>query len=449
MKETNVVCPTPKQLELLTCPGNQILFGGARGGGKSFGMILDFINHFNKYGKDGNVRGLMLRKSLREMEQLISETKRLFTVIGFNYNEHKKTFTDLKGNTFIFGYCANDTDAENYQGSAYTWMGIDECGGWKGRLDHGTPICERFKNLTATLRSMKDPKIQIRMIVTANPGGKGSPWIMRNWHMEDRANVPTGKIITEDGFKKCFIPAVIDDNPYNLNDPNYQKRLEASGGRALVAAWKHGDWWTNIEGKFFNAENFEEFEVEENGLPKLAEGETVKLRFITADTAYKTAQENDYTVLIAYLKTNINLYILDVSKKKMEFPDLKKEVVRFQRKWNSDMVQVEDKASGQSLVQELKAGTNIAIKGMKVKGGLTERGQFCLPTVEALKVKVPPKDNAPWLNDFIDEVNAFPEGVHDDIVSALILGIEEFKRNSMDEYLNEMEKMYGIKKNAV
>jgi hypothetical protein len=57
-----------------------VLYGGARAGGKSFSMLLDWMRHAQAYGKEAN--GLILRKELVQLKDLIKESIRVYTPLG-------------------------------------------------------------------------------------------------------------------------------------------------------------------------------------------------------------------------------------------------------------------------------------------------------------------------------------------------------------------------------
>ena len=81
------------------------------------------------------------------------------------------------------------------------------------------------------------------------------------------------------------------------------------------------------------------------------------------------------------------------------------------------VILVEDKANGQSLIQELKYETALPIRPVAVDGDKVVRAQAVTPMIEAGKVFLP--ESAPWIADFLDELAAFPTGVHDDIVDSV------------------------------
>jgi Terminase RNaseH-like domain len=86
-------------------------------------------------------------------------------------------------------------------------------------------------------------------------------------------------------------------------------------------------------------------------------------------------------------------------------------------KWKPDRVLVEDKASGQSLIQELQNNSRLPVHAIKVDSDKVTRATAVTPLVEAGKVFLPA--DAPWLADFLEEVSSFPAAPHDDMVDAL------------------------------
>jgi predicted phage terminase large subunit-like protein len=86
--------------------------------------------------------------------------------------------------------------------------------------------------------------------------------------------------------------------------------------------------------------------------------------------------------------------------------------------WRSqpNAILVEDRASGQSLLQELKSATALPVIAVKVDSDKLSRAQAVTAIVEAGKVYLP--EEAPWLTDYIDELASFPTGLYDDAVDS-------------------------------
>lgn len=146
--------------------------------------------------------------------------------------------------------------------------------------------------------------------------------------------------------------------------------------------------------------------------------EAPKLKWIMQswDTAFKKGAENDYSVCTTWGCTNTGFYLLDRWKEKVDYPTLKKTAKGMAAKWCPRTILIEDKASGQSLIQDLKTGTNLPIIAVPVDSDKNTRAHAVTPTVEAGNVYLP--ESAPWLQDYIDEHAVFPNGSHDDEVDS-------------------------------
>ena len=141
-----------------------------------------------------------------------------------------------------------------------------------------------------------------------------------------------------------------------------------------------------------------------------------KTIIVSCDTAYKAGQLNDPSCFIAIGVTkDEDYYIIDVVNKRFDYPGLKKALVAFLDKHKPHKILIEDKASGQSLIQELSSTKYTPTKiNPKDYGGDKEvRFTNCTDTIEVGKVYLPEK--ADWLNEFEAQVTRFPKAPHDDM----------------------------------
>ena len=134
------------------------------------------------------------------------------------------------------------------------------------------------------------------------------------------------------------------------------------------------------------------------------------------DTAFKTKTANDYSVCTTWAECENGYYLLDVWKNRVEFPELKRMVVALAAKYRPHAVIVEDKASGQSLIQELQRDTKLPIIPVKVDVDKQTRAFAVTPLIQSGRVRLP--DDAPWLADYIASHAAFPNAAHDDDVDS-------------------------------
>ena len=148
------------------------------------------------------------------------------------------------------------------------------------------------------------------------------------------------------------------------------------------------------------------------------------------DCAFKTGQQNDYSVILVISETKSVLHIRLVSRGRWEYPELQRRAVALAAIWRPNAVLVEDAASGQSLIQSLKAETLLPILPVKPMGDKVSRANAVSPMVESGRVILP--TDAPWLSDFLEEVTSFPSAPHDDITDALTQALSYLRGSTFD-----------------
>ncbi|MBW1998600.1 MAG: phage terminase large subunit [Deltaproteobacteria bacterium] len=142
------------------------------------------------------------------------------------------------------------------------------------------------------------------------------------------------------------------------------------------------------------------------------------------DTGFKKGEENSYTVGQTWGIAKNGYYLIDQVRDRLEYPDLKRRIkVKYDR-FRPRIVLVEDKASGISVVQDLKRETKIPIKPVKVSSEQDKivRSQLASPAAEAGLIYLPEK--APWLDDYLDEMTAFPNSEFTDQADCTSQAIE-------------------------
>ncbi|MFG1303934.1 phage terminase large subunit [Xanthobacter autotrophicus] len=161
---------------------------------------------------------------------------------------------------------------------------------------------------------------------------------------------------------------------------------------------------------------------------RLPEREDYQTKIVQSwDTASKATELNDYSVGITALIHKDAIYILDVVRARLEYPALKKRVVAEKERWKADIVLIEDKGSGQSLIQDLRF-EHIYAREIKPEADKVVRMSYCTAPIESGAVLLP--QSAPWLDAFRTELLTFPNGLHDDQVDALSQLINWTRRKS-------------------
>jgi hypothetical protein len=232
------------QTALLSCPVFEVFFGGARGGGKTDGMLGDWINHADIY--QDNAIGLMVRRQRTELMETIERSRQLYLPLGGKFHEQDKYWRFPNGARLRFAYLERDADADSYQGHSYSRVYVEEIGNFPSRA----PIAK----LLATLRSGAGVPVGFR--ATGNPGGPGHTWVKARYidpcpagwkpiH-EEFTDPWTGTVVSRD---RVYIPSKLQDNKFLGSE--YVANLQMVGSMELVRAWLEGDWDV-VEGAFFD-----------------------------------------------------------------------------------------------------------------------------------------------------------------------------------------------------
>ena len=227
-REMRMEPPSEKQRLFMRAREKYVIFGGARGGGKSWAVRWKAVLLCAKYP---GIRVLIMRKSYPEL--LENHIKPLQTqlagVARYNSLTHEIRFPN--GSSIKFMFCAKDSDLMKIQGHEYDVIAIDEA----------TQMTEyQIKTVMACLRGANSfPK---RMYMTCNPGGPGHQYIKRLKDRRFRSD--------ENPADYVFIQSLVTDNKALMEkQPDYVEQLKAQPPKQREA-WLHGNWDV-YEGQFF------------------------------------------------------------------------------------------------------------------------------------------------------------------------------------------------------
>jgi predicted phage terminase large subunit-like protein len=162
------------------------------------------------------------------------------------------------------------------------------------------------------------------------------------------------------------------------------------------------------EGGIFKAEWFER---------RYAEPQPYYTQIVQSwDTAIKASQINDPSVCTTWGVKADGFDLLQVLVRRVEYPDLKRLVVSQADAFGPDTILIEDKASGQQIIQDLRRETKLPIIAIEPVGDKITRASTVSALVEAGRVTLP--KHAAWLNDYESEMLTFPNAPHDDQVDS-------------------------------
>jgi len=246
------------QEALILCQVQTVFFGGARGGGKTDGILGKWAVKSNIYGKEFNA--VFFRHALPMLDDAIERSHQIYGKLGGLWNEQKKTWRLREGGRIRFRPLERVQDAEKYQGQNITDIAVDEVGNY--------PDPSPIDRLYGVLRSAAG--VPTQMILTGNSGGAGQLWLKaryidpapKGFHINYQL-LPNGE-----SSESVYMPSLVTANKILLaNDPDYIKRLYMVGSEALVKAWLEGDW-TTIEGAFFDTWSSKHHIIEPFEIPK-------------------------------------------------------------------------------------------------------------------------------------------------------------------------------------
>ena len=162
------------------------------------------------------------------------------------------------------------------------------------------------------------------------------------------------------------------------------------------------------------------------------------------DTAYKKGDHNDPSCCEVWHVTPTLYYLAEVHKGKWDYPELRRRAFTLAADQKPDAILIEDKASGQTLIQEMNTASDYPAIAIAPEGDKETRARTCAATVEAGRVSLP--EQAPWLNDFEQEILHFPNAKHDDQVDAFSQFLNWMRERGGDsdtEFNKLMDRLYG------
>lgn len=246
---------TKKQQAFIDSQAFETLFGGAAGGGKSYGQLVDGLLYALKYPKS---KQIIFRSTFADLEKsLIRTSMDLYPLSIADYNSSKHTWKFKNGSIVDFGYIQYEKDVYQYQSAEYDVIRFDE-------LTHFTEFMYTY--MISRCRGANPYPKCIKS--STNPGGVGHNWVKERFIDIGAPNViHTCKLETGETTTRIFIPSLVQDNKFMLTyDPDYIKRLDALPEKERRAL-KYGDW-DIFDGQFFTEFKREIHVIEPFEIPK-------------------------------------------------------------------------------------------------------------------------------------------------------------------------------------
>ena len=398
--------PFLQQLEFLALPGEEALFGGAAGGGKSQALLMAALQYVEK----SDYSALLIRRTYRDLAlpgALMDRSHEWLEGTGAHWNNIDKVWTFPSGATLTFGHISHARDKYQYQGAEFQFIGFDELTQFN---------YEDYSYLHSRLRRLEGSTIPIRMRAASNPGGIGHEWVKERFIIGD----------------KPFIPSRYTDNPY-MDTEAYSRSLDKLDNITRLQL-KMGDWDAVPEGKVFRREWFAR-----NMYHSIDEDIVSVMRFWDLAATYEEDPNKsagaDWTVGALLIKgESERVYLEDIIRFRLDPGEAEDRIIQVCRddasRYGRNNYKVRVEQEGGASAKYVITSFSKKLAGLDFDGSYiprkskVDRARSFVGFIKHGNFKV--QDNTVWFNDFVDEMASFPtKGVHDDQVDALTGGLNE------------------------
>jgi predicted phage terminase large subunit-like protein len=384
--------PHPKQAEFLMLDTMDAFYGGAAGGGKSVALLAGALQFADVPG----YAALLLRKSFSELnlpKALMSMARDWLSGTGAKWKDHEKTWylpTSGVPATLTFGFLETMNDKWRYQSAAFQYIGLDEM----------TEFQENDATfLFSRLRREVSMPVPLRFRGASNPTGAGRLWVKQRY---------VDPVTRGD---RVFVPAALADNPSLSREDYIKGMLHISDPieRAQVLA---GDWEAQATGKF-RRQWFKP-------LRAMPLGPTRYIRYWDlAATEAVPGKDPSFTAGVLVGTIGGQYYIADIVRDRLTPKGVEDLILQTAAVDGSGVQIVMEQEPGNSGVSQIAYYTRLlagySFKGDKVTGPREIRANGLASQAEAGNVFIVA---APWNKAFLDEIEVFPGGGHDDMVTA-------------------------------
>ena len=307
------------------------------------------------------------------------------------WNGEEHTWTFPSSARLCFGYMETEADKYRYQSAAFQFIGFDEVTQF---------ILNEYRFMFSRLRRLETSPVPLRMRGASNPGGVGHEWVKQRFLVEGH----------EKG--RVFIPAKLEDNPY-LDQATYRASLNELDP-VTRAQLLNGDWSARNTGGKFRREWFKIVD----DYPK----DSLRARYWDlAATEAGQGKDPDYTVGALLTQKAGLFYIIDIKRTRGtpgDVEELVHQTAELDRKEVEVYMETEPGSAGINNIDHYARHIllGFSFHGQKTTGSKEIRANPVSSAAEAGNIKLM---RGPWINDFLDEAEAFPRGAHDDQVDAV------------------------------
>jgi predicted phage terminase large subunit-like protein len=387
--------PTPKQSAFLLLPVRDAFFGGAAGGGKSDALLMAALQYVDIAG----YHAILIRDSFKNLTMpgaLIDRSMEWLSPTDAKWNDDKRRWTFPAGATLSFGYLDGPRDHFNYQSSEFQFVGIDEA----VNIRENQAIY-----MFSRLRRLEGQQVPIRFRAASNPPTpeqyERGIWVK---HRYVDSELRQQDIV--------FVPSRLDDNPYLDKDEYLQSldKLDPITRKQLV----EGDWDIQAKSGFLDRSWF-------NIVQHAPRPEDIKkiVRFWDRAATDDPKAARTAGCKMAVTKNN-QYYILSMVKFQKGSLDNERHIRHVADVDGKDVfirMEQEPGSSGKDTIDNYRRNVlpEFSFKGIRATGSKIDRASPFASQAEAGNVFLV---RGPWVNDFLDEAELFPNGKFKDQIDA-------------------------------
>lgn len=403
--------PNPgPQTRFLASTANEVLYGGAAGGGKSAASVALPLRWVN----NGDFRCLFLRREAKYLSDAIDKSTKLYPHFGARLVKSPKIiWTFPSGAQVWLNHCEHEKDVANYDSLEFHLVIFEE-------LTHFTE--PQYRGIRARIRGT-DPTLPRFSRATSNPGGPGHDWVFARfgawldpkhhrpakpgetrWYSGDD-EVQRGAV---DSLSRQFIPATLADNPYVTSE--YRAQLldtDPVRRRQLL----EGDWLAQPgKGMYFKRRWF----------PLLDAAPTKNLGPRVRAWDLGATVDGDWTVGVLMRKMLNGTYVVEhVARFRGTPADVDAQIKRTAETDGKATPIVLPQDPGQAGVAQVAAFRRLlagwTVHFARPTGDKVTRAGGYSTQCEGGNVSLVAGE---WTNAYLDELEAFPESKWDDQVDA-------------------------------